>query len=70
MLGLQIAFYLTAFLGYLLPRLHVPAGPLRLPAYFVAINAALAAGLLRGLLGRQRAAWTRTSRQPLPQRRD
>ena len=69
-LGVQIAFYLTALLGYALPRLHLPAGPLRLPAYFVAINAALGAGLLRGLLGRQRAAWTRTSRQPLPQRRD
>jgi len=69
-LGVQIAFYLTALTGYVLPRFHVPAGPLRLPAYFVAINAALAAGLLRGALGRQRAAWTRTSRQPLPQRRD
>jgi cellulose synthase/poly-beta-1,6-N-acetylglucosamine synthase-like glycosyltransferase len=67
-LCLQIAFYLTALCGYLLPRFHVPAGPLRLPAYFVAINAALAAGLVRGLLRRQGAAWTRTSRQPVPRR--
>ena len=69
-LALQAAFYAAAALGFLLPRLHVRAGPLRLPAYFVAINAALAAGLLRGLLHRQRAAWNRTSRQPLPNRRD
>jgi cellulose synthase/poly-beta-1,6-N-acetylglucosamine synthase-like glycosyltransferase len=69
-LALQAAFYVAAALGFLLPRLRVPAGPLRLPAYFVAINAALAAGLLRGLLRRQRAAWSRTSRQPLAPRRD
>jgi len=68
-LALQTAFYATALLGHILPKLRLPTGPLRLPAYFVAINAALGAGLVRGLMRRQGAAWSRTSRRPPAGRR-
>jgi hypothetical protein len=69
-LAAQLGFYGTAALGYGLRRLSLPAGPLRLPAYFVTINAALGLGMLRGLLGRQSAAWARTARQPVAGGRD
>jgi len=65
---LQAAFYGAALLGYALQRLRLPAGPLRLPYYFVAINVALGLGLLRGVFGMQRAAWQRTARDPIPTR--
>ena len=61
--ALQLAFYAAAAAGYALRRMHLPAGPLRIAHYFVAINLALALGLARGMLGRQRAAWERTSRE-------
>ena len=61
--ALQLAFYAAAAIGYALRRMRLPAGPLRMAHYFVAINLALALGLARGMLGRQRAAWERTSRE-------
>jgi cellulose synthase/poly-beta-1,6-N-acetylglucosamine synthase-like glycosyltransferase len=61
--ALQLAFYAAAALGYALRRMRLPAGPLRTAHYFVAINFALALGLARGVLGRQRAAWERTPRE-------
>ena len=61
--ALQLALYAAAAAGYALRRMRLPAGPLRIAHYFVAINLALALGLARGMLGRQRAAWERTSRQ-------
>jgi cellulose synthase/poly-beta-1,6-N-acetylglucosamine synthase-like glycosyltransferase len=61
--ALQLAFYAAAAAGYVLRRMRLPAGPLRIAHYFVAINLALALGLARGMLGRQRAAWERTSRE-------
>ncbi len=61
--ALQLAFYAAAAAGYALRRMRLPAGPLRIAHYFVAINLALALGLARGMLGRQRAAWERTSRE-------
>jgi cellulose synthase/poly-beta-1,6-N-acetylglucosamine synthase-like glycosyltransferase len=63
----QLAFYASAVLGLGLGWVGLPAGLLRLPAYFVAINAALAVGMVRGLLGVQRAAWERTARKPAGQ---
>lgn len=65
-LALQVAFYGAAAAGYLLSKLHLPAGPLRIVHYFVTINLALGIGMARGLLGRQKAAWQRTARQALP----
>ncbi len=68
LLGGQGAFYGAAGLGWLLERLRLPVGPLRLPFYFVAINAALALGLLRGAFGAQEVTWERTQREPFPAR--
>jgi len=65
-LAVQIAFYGAAGVGLALRRLDMRSGPLRPVSYFVAINAALAIGLVRGLVGAQGAAWHRTSRQPVP----
>lgn len=65
-LAVQAAFYAAAGTGWLLGKFRLPAGPLHIASYFVSINAALGIGLVRGLLGRQRAAWSRTRRQPLP----
>ena len=61
--ALQALFYLSAVLGFALGRLGVPAGPCRTVAYFLAINAALAIGLLKGVFGMQRATWQRTARE-------
>jgi len=61
----QAAFYAAAALGSALRRSGLPGGPLRLAFYFVVINAALAAGLVRGLLGVRSGTWQRTARAPL-----
>jgi cellulose synthase/poly-beta-1,6-N-acetylglucosamine synthase-like glycosyltransferase len=63
-LGAQVAFYAAAAAGWLFHRLRLPQGPLRIVWYFVMINLALGIGLTRGMLGLQRAAWQRTSREP------
>ena len=63
--GLQVVFYGAAALGCALGRLRVPVGPLKMPYYFLALNSALAIGLLRGALGVQRAAWKRTARKTI-----
>ncbi len=64
----QLALYACAALGYALRLLRLPGGPLKLAAYFAAINAALAIGLLKGALGLQQPAWQRTAREPLATR--
>ncbi|MFW6119017.1 MAG: glycosyltransferase family 2 protein [Planctomycetota bacterium] len=66
----QVGFYLLAASGWLLPKARIPAGPLRTVTYFVLVNAALGAGLFRGLLGLQRAAWQRTARKTAVTRGD
>jgi len=66
----QMAFYLLAASGWLLPKIRIPAGPLKTVTYFVVVNTALGAGLIRGLLGLQRAAWQRTARRPAVTRGD
>jgi cellulose synthase/poly-beta-1,6-N-acetylglucosamine synthase-like glycosyltransferase len=60
--AVQVAFYLCALVGGAAALLRLPAGPLRIPYYFVAINAALAVGMVKGLLHLQEPAWQRTSR--------
>ncbi len=60
----QLGFYALAASGWLLPKARIPAGPLRTVTYFVVVNAALGAGMARGVLGLQRAAWQRTARNP------
>jgi len=60
----QVAFYACAGLGHFLMRMRLPAGPLRIVAYFLTINVAIAVGCIRGMLGRQRPAWQRTARGP------
>jgi len=58
----QAGFYLLALLGHLLTRVGLHLTLLRLPGYFLLINAGLACGLFELLLGRQKAAWERTAR--------
>ena len=65
LLVVQGAAYASAAFGWLLRRLHVPAGPFALASYFVAINAAIGVGMIRGLFGLQRPAWQRTAREPV-----
>ena len=64
-LGAQLGFYALALLGR---NAHRLTGGLRrlasLAHYFVAMNAALAVGLWRFLLGTQKATWERTARRP------
>jgi biofilm PGA synthesis N-glycosyltransferase PgaC len=54
---LELAFIGAALLGVILEALRVQPGLLGLPYYFVATNAALLLGLVRGLRGRQAPTW-------------
>ena len=65
LLVVQGAAYGSAALGWVLRRLHVPAGPFGLAYYFAAINVAIGVGMIRGLFGLQRPAWQRTAREPM-----
>jgi len=58
----QICFYGGAAVGGLLSRGRRAPGPFRAAYYFLAINTALAIGMIRGMLGLQRPAWQRTVR--------
>lgn len=60
---LQLAAYALAGAGYLVR--HRPNAPwwLRVPFYFVMMNAAVYAGFFRHLRGRQPAAWARVQRR-------
>ena len=60
----QFAAYCGAGIGWILRRKGLRAGPLGLAAYFATINAALAIGLVRGMLRLQKPAWQRTAREP------
>ncbi|MDB5387580.1 MAG: pgaC, partial [Planctomycetaceae bacterium] len=64
--GLQATFYLVAAIGmWWLTGNRLPR-PLRLPAMFVSMNAALLVGLWRSLRGIRGGTWKRTERtQPL-----
>ena len=54
---LQIAFILAGLFGVVLETFEIKPGALGLPYYFLAANAALLLGLVRGLRGRQAPTW-------------
>jgi biofilm PGA synthesis N-glycosyltransferase PgaC len=56
-LCLQLAFVSLAALGVILEALKIKPGALGLPYYFMATNAALLLGMVRGLRGRQAPTW-------------
>jgi cellulose synthase/poly-beta-1,6-N-acetylglucosamine synthase-like glycosyltransferase len=64
LLGAQLAFYGLALAGLALHR-RVALGKLGVPLYFTAMHAAALVGLVRGLRGRQTAAWKRADRRPI-----
>jgi hypothetical protein len=59
-LSAQVAFYLLGFAAYLLARRGPVPGILRLPFYFLLVNAAALAGLLDFALGRRRVIWEKS----------
>lgn len=61
----QVAFYALALLGLALHE-RVELGPLSIPLYVSAMHAAALAGLVRGVRGKQAAAWQRADRKPIP----
>ncbi len=58
----QLGFYALAAAAPLVPAGRPRLKPLRLPAMFTCMNAALLVGFFRWLRGRQHAAWQRTAR--------
>jgi cellulose synthase/poly-beta-1,6-N-acetylglucosamine synthase-like glycosyltransferase len=62
LLGAQVAFYALAAVGWLAERRRRLPGPLMVPAYFCAVNAAGLVGLWRFLAGRQKVAWDKVAR--------
>jgi len=57
MMWLQVAFVASAVVGALIEAADIRAGMVGLPYYFIATNAALLLGLVRGLRGRQAPTW-------------
>jgi len=62
-MGLQVAFYLLAALGSLVPGESKVARLLYLPTFLVNSNLAALYGLIRHFTGRQSTLWTRVSRR-------
>jgi cellulose synthase/poly-beta-1,6-N-acetylglucosamine synthase-like glycosyltransferase len=62
LLAAQLAFYLTAAIGNLVPGSNAAARLLRLTTLFTSMNAALALGFWRWLAGTQGGVWQRTAR--------
>lgn len=67
-LGLQLAAYAAALVGFLGDRLGIRMGPLAIPYYFMLVNVATVLGFKKFLLGESHVTWepVRESR-PLPQ---
>jgi lysophospholipase L1-like esterase len=59
-LSAQVAFYLLGFAAYLLARRGPVPGVLRLPFYFLLVNAAALAGLWDFARGRNRVTWEKS----------
>jgi poly-beta-1,6-N-acetyl-D-glucosamine synthase len=59
---LQVAFYLSSVVGYLLSRMNVRLVPFNLSFYFVLINMALLVGIYRFITNQQKAHWQSTPR--------
>jgi hypothetical protein len=57
-LGLQIAFYLLAFGGYLLRARRWQPSLLRIPFYFCLVNVASGMGLMEAMAGKSYTMWT------------
>ncbi|MFN0111091.1 MAG: glycosyltransferase family 2 protein [Blastocatellia bacterium] len=53
----QVAFYLSAIVGGLAERLKVKIGPLAIPYYFLLVNVASVAGVMRFLSGGTQVVW-------------
>jgi len=62
LLGTQLAFYVAAAIGNLLPGNGTATRMLRLTTLFTSMNAALALGFWRWLSGSQGGTWQRTAR--------
>jgi cellulose synthase/poly-beta-1,6-N-acetylglucosamine synthase-like glycosyltransferase len=62
----QLAFYLLAAIGAVIPRGMPGIKLLKLANMFVAMNAALLVGFFRWALVRQTGVWSRTPREPGP----
>lgn len=71
----QTAFYFSAFVGWSAERLKIKIGPLAIPYYFMLVNVASIAGILRFISGGTQVVWeplrggkisTKTNTEPLP----
>jgi hypothetical protein len=54
---LQIAFYLTAFIGWIMEKNRVKAGVFAIPLYFVLANLASVVAFYKFLHGENYARW-------------
>jgi poly-beta-1,6-N-acetyl-D-glucosamine synthase len=61
----QIAFYLSAFTGWILVRSGKGAGFFTIPFYFVFMNYCLVKGFIKFLKGKQTVLWEKSLRQPM-----
>jgi cellulose synthase/poly-beta-1,6-N-acetylglucosamine synthase-like glycosyltransferase len=61
--ALQVVFYAAALVHRPLLRRGVNLRVTSVPYYFCLVNAAAGVGIVRGLTGRQRSAWSRTRRE-------
>ena len=59
---IQLIFYLTAIIGYLLKKINIQITPLLMSFYFLMTNIALLIGLIKFLFGKQTAFWQSTPR--------
>ncbi len=62
---LQVGFYATAGLGYLLLKAKLQLTLMKYPYYFLVINLGLLCGFFRWVTGSQKADWRRTLRSAL-----
>ena len=61
----QIAFYLLAFMGFMLEKRSIRIKALFIPYYFCIMNYAVMMGIIRFFSGRQSAAWEKAQRRQL-----
>ncbi len=53
----QVAFYFSAFVGWVAERLKIKIGPLAIPYYFVLVNVASIGGIIRFINGGTQVVW-------------
>lgn len=63
LLAAQVAFYLSASLGYLLEHRKIRLKALFVPYYFCMMNYAVVAGLIRHVKGNQKGIWEKARRK-------